>query len=583
MKKCCLHWPLASLVIAMGVATALAATSIASERPSLSLAEAGRLWTDGAPIDGRLLAQSDTSQTSATTAPNPYRRNLHEIPLSEKIGQMLMVGFIGDSVLAPGVQALIRQVQDGKVGSVLYLGNNVKSLQAVAEMNRAFLNARPDLPVLIAVDQEGGFIQRLKPKINFENTPSAERVAATMAPAAAQELYRDLAKRLRNLDFNLNLGPVVDVNVNKSNPIIARFKRAYSDDPEIVATYAQAFVDGHTDAGVLTALKHFPGHGSSRQDTHLGFTDITATWDHLELEPYKQLINQGTVDMVMTGHLYHSGLNADGESRVPATLSAKILSKLRNEFGYSGVIITDDLQMGAIRKHFSPEDALIKAVLAGNDILMFSAFGKNPSAKPDWVINTLTNAARNNDLIIERIDESYLRVLRLKRKIAPQIVIPRNASHEDSSEPRPVDSAVDQAANTADARATEFSATIDASSLQTEQRNKGRRIPEVGILSAEEMSELSDTLGAEAFSADQAVPPQILGAAPLQTAETAPGLETTPSGSECEPLSAVRSPMAVAGLSEKSYSPGEPLLSDPVVYKLMRECLLWLSANRLDH
>jgi beta-N-acetylhexosaminidase len=340
----------------------------------------------------------------------------------QMIGQMVMVGFFGTALPDPGVQTVLRQLQQGKVGGVLYLRDNVSSLDKIVQMNDAFLRAQPGLPPFIAVDQEGGFIQRLKGDIGFPDTLSAKRMAAQGVGRAWRD-YTIMARALRAHGFNLNLGPVVDLETNPDNPIIARYRRAYSADPGTVSDYAAMFIQAHHASGVLTALKHFPGHGSSQSDTHLGFTDISASWVAAELEPYRALLgrNDLNIDMVMAGHLYHSGLNRGGEPRTPATLSPQVMQLLRGQgqgqLGYGGVVITDDLRMGAIREHFSQTEALLAAVRAGNDILMYSALGDNMAGLPDWVIRTLSAEAQRDPQFARMIVASYNRIVTLKQRL----------------------------------------------------------------------------------------------------------------------------------------------------------------------
>ena len=333
--------------------------------------------------------------------------------LRQMIGQMLMVGFVGNSASSTGVRTVTQQIRAGDVGGVVYLGPNISSLQDAARMNAAFLRANPALPPLIAIDQEGGQVERLTRRHGFQEIASAASIGRG-SPAEARQTYDRLAGRLKSLGFNVNLGPVVDVNVNPRNPIIGRYGRSYSADPGRVTRFATSFVDAHRQHGVLTTLKHFPGHGSSTGDSHLGFTNITRTWTDAELAPYRQMIASGTVDMVMSGHLYHSRLNAGGPPKTPASLSPGTLDLLR-QMSPDVVIITDDLQMGAIRKEFGFEEALIQAVMAGNDILMYTAMGDNWAALPGRVIRTLEARAQPGTQLRARIEQSYRRILAMKR------------------------------------------------------------------------------------------------------------------------------------------------------------------------
>ncbi len=224
--------------------------------------------------------------------------------LREKIGQMIVVGFLGNDTGDQWFGEVLTQIRQGKLGGVLYLGRNITDRKAVVGMNAAILDAAGDRPpTLIAIDQEGGIVQRLTGRVGFPEIPSARRIATRIDPQAARETYAELARHLREWGFNLNLGPVVDVNVNPANPIIGRLGRAYGADPAVVARYAKAFVQGHREHAVLTAIKHFPGHGSSRGDSHKGLVDVTRSWNRSELKPYETRIRAGSVDFVMTGHI----------------------------------------------------------------------------------------------------------------------------------------------------------------------------------------------------------------------------------------------------------------------------------------
>ncbi|HHG89779.1 MAG TPA: glycoside hydrolase family 3 protein, partial [Devosia sp.] len=205
--------------------------------------------------------------------------------LEEMAGQMILIGFQGNSVDAPGVTAVRADIAAGRIGGVMYLRNNVRSLDVVEQMNSAFLGATQGLVPLIALDQEGGSIERLTEAVGFREIPSAERVAASQSPEQARQTYLSMALELAALKFNLNLGPVVDLNLNPDNPIIARYGRSFGADAGQVSQYATSFISAHRAAGVLTALKHFPGHGSSRADSHKGFVDITRYWQPEELTP----------------------------------------------------------------------------------------------------------------------------------------------------------------------------------------------------------------------------------------------------------------------------------------------------------
>lgn len=337
--------------------------------------------------------------------------------LEQMAGQMIIIGFKGDSVGEKSVVALRKEVADGGVGGVMYLRYNVKSLSAVKAMNEAFKEASPSLPPFLTLDQEGGAVERLTKEVGFPEVPNAQTVAARNDPAAAQALYEGMAKDVASLGFTVNFGPVVDLNINPKNQIIAKYGRAFGKDPKTVEAYAQAFISAHHAEGMLTSLKHFPGHGSSTADSHEGFVDISKTWSEKELEPYKDLFAQGYDDFVMVGHLYHKNHDAGGE-RLPASLSPDwITGVLRDQLGYDGVVISDDLEMGAIRKRFTLKETVIHAVNAGMDVLLFSNTAEYDPALPDKIRGILVAEAAKDPKFAARIEQSYERIVALKGRI----------------------------------------------------------------------------------------------------------------------------------------------------------------------
>jgi beta-N-acetylhexosaminidase len=344
--------------------------------------------------------------------------NAFAATLDEMAGQMIVVGFQGNSVNAKSVVALREEIAKGRIGGVMFLKTNVSSLAAVKAMNAAFREASPDLPPFITLDQEGGAVERLTKDVGFGEVPSAERIAAANSPDVAERIYAGMAKGIADLGFTVNFGPVVDLKVNPDNQVIAKFGRAYGKDPKTVATYASAFVKAHEQAGVLTALKHFPGHGSSTKDSHEGFVDITKTWTPLELEPYSTLFAGGYREFVMVGHLYHADYSGDGSAQLPASLSPDwIDGVLRKDLGFTGVVISDDLEMGAIRKQFDLKQTVTRAVRAGVDVLLFSNTAEYHAGLGEEIHAILMAEAKADPAFAARIEESYNRIVALKGQI----------------------------------------------------------------------------------------------------------------------------------------------------------------------
>ena len=337
--------------------------------------------------------------------------------LGEMAGQMVMVGFNGTSSDSAGVRAVREQIAKGQIGGVMYLGTNVESLSQVRAINASLGAARPWLPPFIALDQEGGQIERLKRSVGFTEIPSAEALAG-QGVEAARSAYGQLALDLAAQGFNVYFGPVVDLDINPSNPIIGRYQRAYGADPATVSAFARAFVESHHAAGVATALKHFPGHGSSEGDTHDGFVDITQSWDEVELEPYRELMGEGLADMVMVAHLFNAEVQQGDTAQLPASLSPDwIGGVLRGDLGYGGVVISDDLEMGAIRTRFDLQDTVVRAVQAGNDILLFSNTAAYDADLGRTIRDILVARAEADPGFAQRVEQSYGRIIALKRRM----------------------------------------------------------------------------------------------------------------------------------------------------------------------
>ena len=341
----------------------------------------------------------------------------HAATLEQMAGQMIVVGFQGDDVDDASVVALRTELAAGRLGGVMFLKTNIKSLDATRAMNEAFRATSPELLPFITLDQEGGAVERLTKDVGFTEIPNAASIAASNTPEQAEAIYAEMAASIADLGFSVNFGPVADVNLNSNNQVIAKFGRAFSADPAVVARYDEAFIAAHHAAGLLTALKHFPGHGSSTADSHEGFVDITQTWSDKELDPYRTMIADDVVDMVMIGHLYHAGY-ADKGTQTPASLSRQwITGVLRETMGFDGVVISDDLEMGAIREHYDLHDTATLAVRAGMDVLLFSNTAKYRAGLGQEVLDILVTEAEADPEFAARIEESYGRIVALKARI----------------------------------------------------------------------------------------------------------------------------------------------------------------------
>jgi beta-N-acetylhexosaminidase len=337
--------------------------------------------------------------------------------LSIKIGQMLMIGFRGLTV-APEVAADITQ---RRMGGVVLFDYDVPShtplrnISSPAQLSSLTLELQKlsAIPLFIAVDQEGGKVNRLKPARGFPASVSAEHLGLLNNPDSTRAAALLTARTLKAMHIGMNLAPVADLNTNPLNPVIGKLSRSFSADPAVVIRNIEQTCNSYRTEGIIPTLKHFPGHGSSTTDTHLDFTDITASWSEKELEPYRSMIASGYCDAVMTAHVFNGNL----DSLYPATLSkATIDGLLRGKLGFKGVIISDDMQMRAIADHYGLETAIRLAIDAGVDILLFgnnTAYDPAITTKATEIIKTLL---ARKVITTERIDRSYRRIMELKQR-----------------------------------------------------------------------------------------------------------------------------------------------------------------------
>lgn len=324
---------------------------------------------------------------------------------------MLLIGFPKAEV----DPLVLEEIRKGKVGSILIFEKNIparNSFVALKKIIWTYQEAAP-IPLFVTIDQEGGRVNRLKDKYGFPRSITAEAMAKSNSLDSVRFYSEATAATLAGLGINLNFAPVVDLASNPTNPIIAKYGRAFSANEDSVSLLAKEFIKGHRKFNVLTSLKHFPGHGSSKADTHLGIADVTNTWEKRELIPYQDLIDSGYVDAVMTSHIVNKKLDPEGH---PGTLSDYILTGiLRKDLGFDGVVFTDDMQMHAITKHYGLEDAIRMAILAGVDIMTFS---NNISGSDERTVDKVHSIIRGlvkRGVISEgRIDESFDRIMKLK-------------------------------------------------------------------------------------------------------------------------------------------------------------------------
>jgi beta-N-acetylhexosaminidase len=338
--------------------------------------------------------------------------------LDRMIGQMIMVGFSGSSERDKGVAVVRDELAAGTIGGVVLYPENIGRPRQLRNLTAFLANAKSELVPLIAVDQEGGQVQRLTRRNGNIYFPSARDVAARSrlkTPDGALHLYEAMGREIARAGINVNFGPVLDLNVNPRNPVIGSRKRSYGTDPVTVTNLARAFIVAHREANVVTAAKHFPGHGSSLTDSHKVLADISKSWREKEIKPYQALAHDGMLDMVMVGHLYHPTFS-DGPG-VPASLSARAVRALRNWIHFDGVVVSDDLEMGAVARSFSLEERVIMAVNAGTDLLVYSNVNTGDPDIGTRIHAIIAQAVQDGRIKRARIEEAYGRILLLKRRL----------------------------------------------------------------------------------------------------------------------------------------------------------------------
>lgn len=341
--------------------------------------------------------------------------------LDEKIGQMLMVGFRGLEVNEQS--PIVRDIRDRNIGGVVLFDYDVptqtpvRNIESPGQVEMLISDLRQLSPthLLIAIDQEGGRVARLKPKFGFPNTVSARYLGSLDNRDSTLFYAKQQAKLLDSLGFNVNFAPVVDLNTNPENPVIGKLERSYSAEPGIVTKHARIVIRQHLEHGIIPVLKHFPGHGSAWNDSHKGIADVTDTWERIELRPYRDLIANDSIPAIMTAHVFNARL----DSTYPATLSKPVLTGLlRDSLIYNGIIFSDDMQMDAIRTQYGLESAIENAINGGIDVLVFannSVFEEDIAARAIQIIHGLVETGRVSR---ERIDRSYNRIRQVKRQLA---------------------------------------------------------------------------------------------------------------------------------------------------------------------
>lgn len=350
----------------------------------------------------------------------PVSNEYTDQQLLEDIGEMLLVGFRGTTISPKS--HIVRDIQQYHVGSVILFeydaptGTRHRNVESPDQLRKlcTTLQQYAGGNLLIGIDQEGGNVVRMRSRDGFPRTMSAQASAQAGFDSVTNNAAV-IARELADAGVNLNFAPCVDVNVNPACPVIGKLGRSFSKDPNEVTKCASLWINEASKQNIISCLKHFPGHGSASGDTHAGLVDVSSTWQESELQPYRDLFASGNVDMVMVAHVINRTLGDD----LPASLSPAIVNELlRNQLGFSGVIVTDDLAMGAITNQYGFEEALRLAILAGCDLLCLSnnGGGYNPDLVPK-AVDAIFQLVKSNQIPAESIQSSAQRIRSLKKKI----------------------------------------------------------------------------------------------------------------------------------------------------------------------
>jgi beta-N-acetylhexosaminidase len=333
--------------------------------------------------------------------------------LKEKIGQMILIGLPTNKIDTSSI--FYKDIREGKAGGITMYERHLTPEHAAENLKQLIFDYQKvaPVPLFVTITQEGGIVNRLKPKYGFPHMPSAQYLG-NLPHADSTKWYSDnIAYTLSRLGINVNFAPVLDIYM-PTNPVLGSRERTFSVHTSIITKHAAELVKSHRYFGVGTVVKHFPGHGSSTEDSHLGMTDVSNTWKQSELEPYRSLMKQGLVQAVMTAHIVNQKLDP---SRLPATLSKKIITGLlRQQLGFNGVVFSDDMHMKAITSEYGLKEAVTLAINAGVDVLLFSGNSEAVSSAGELVamINTLVKEGKIKE---QRIDESYRRIMKMKKEI----------------------------------------------------------------------------------------------------------------------------------------------------------------------
>ncbi len=348
----------------------------------------------------------EDSPAGADSEADPIQKQIQSMSPEEKIGQMVIVGIDGYEA----DENTIAMIERYHVGGFILFGHNIESAEQLLDLVNALkrINSQKSgnkIPLFVSVDEEGGRVSRIPEPI--EKIPTGKVIGEINDSDFSYEIGKLLAERIKAFGFNMNFAPVLDVNSNPDNPVIG--DRSFGSDASVVARLGVQTMLGIRSEGVIPVVKHFPGHGDTSVDSHIGLPSVDHDMDRLkeiELVPFEEAIKYNA-DAVMIAHILMSRIDPDN----PASLSKKVITDmLRRQLGFNGVVITDDMTMGAITENYDIGEAAVKAVNAGTDIVLVCHGQSNRTA----VMESLIQAVECGNISMKRVDESVYRILKLK-------------------------------------------------------------------------------------------------------------------------------------------------------------------------
>lgn len=362
------------------------------------------------------------AQAATKKKVDPCEKILKSMTLEEKVGQLFIVrpetldskytkkqaGNTKKYAVTKINKNITKSLKKYKVGGIVMFAKNIKNPKQITKLNKD-LQKSAKRKLFICVDEEGGSVARIANNKNFKvkKYPDMQKIGKSGKASKAKDVGYTIGKYLKKYEFNLDFAPVADINTNKKNIVIG--KRAFGSTPSLVSKMVDAEIKGFHKAKIMACVKHFPGHGDTKGDTHTGYVSIKKNWNALkkcEIVPFKKAFSSST-DMVMVAHITANKISKD---KLPASLSYNMITKkLRKELKYNGVVITDSMEMGAVADNYTSAESAVMAIKAGADIVLMPYDFKA-------AYNAVLKAVKSGKISEKRLNESVLRILKLKKK-----------------------------------------------------------------------------------------------------------------------------------------------------------------------